>query len=58
MRIDVFRRKMQAAQDFAGHPGAHAVVLVERPAPVEVLGGVELAHIMEHGGEGAVPVRC
>ena len=49
---------MQAAQDFAGHPGAHAVVLVERPASVEVLGGVELAHIMEHGGEGAVPVHA
>ena len=49
---------MQAAQDFAGYAGAHAVVLVECPAAVEVFGGVELAHIVEHGGEGAVPVHA
>ena len=57
-KVNVLGREVQAAQDFAGYAGAHAVVLVECPAAVEVFGGVELAHIVEHGGEGAVPVHA
>ena len=57
-KVNVLGREVQAAQDFAGYAGTHAVVLVECPAAVEVFGGVELAHIVEHGGEGTVPVHA
>ena len=55
-QVDVFLRKVQAAQYFARYLGTHAVVLVVRPDAVEILAGVELAHIVKEHGHGAKPV--